>query len=211
MVLKNNYISFIKVILFGMFTGSLCALFDLFPNNNIWTFSSFSGSLGFWAITGMIVLMQPDNWKLAGINTFLYFAFMNTAFLLVHITLPFEYPRLTGINNAITESMVWLIPSFICGICAIIAYQAKKNNKLGVLALSLPLGLLIFELISTFCSVIINHKYLFQTIVDLIGFVVLFLLYKDKKKNIHLLLISILVGLILLLIQYLIYGGILYY
>ena len=211
MILKKDFVSFIKVILFGIFTGSLCALLDLIPGNNIWTFSSFSGSLGFWAITGMIVLMQSDNWKLAGINTFIYFGLMNTAFFFTHIMLPFEHPRLTGVDNAFMQSLVWLIPSFICGICAIIAYQAKKNNKWGIIALSLPLGLLLFEAISTFCSVFINHKYLFQTLVDLIGFVLLFFLYKGEKKTLHVLLVSILVGVLLLLIQFLLYGNILYY
>ena len=210
-VLKKDIKSFLIVIIFGICMGSLCATLDLIPGNNIWTFSSFSGSLGFWAITGMIVLMQSDNWKLAGINTFLYFGFMNTAFFFTHIMLPFKYPRLTGIDNALMESLTWLIPSFICGICAIIAYQAKKNNKCGVIALSLPLGLLVFESISAFCSIIINHKYLFQTIVDVCGFVLLFFLYKDKKEKIYVLLTSLLVGIILLLIQYLLNSNILYY
>ena len=211
MVLKKDFVSFIKVIVFGICMGILCALLDLFSNNNIWTFSSFSGSLGFWAITGMLVLMQSDNWKLAIINTFIYFGFMNTAFFFTHIMLPFEFPRLTGVDNAFIQSLIWLIPSFICGIIAIVPYQAKNNNKWGVLALSLPLGLLVFESISTFCSVIINHKYLFQTIIDINGFIILFLLYNGEKKKIHVLLTSILIGLILLLIQYLLYKNILYY
>ena len=211
MVLKKDFISFIKVIIFGICMGSLCATMDLFPNDNIWTFSSFSGSLGFWAITGMIVLMQSDNWKLAGINTFLYFGFMNSSFFFVHLLLPFEFHRFSGIDNAIIQSLIWLIPSFICGLCALVAYQAKKNNKWGVIALSLPLGLLIFEGISVLCSVFINHKYLFQTLVDLIGFILLFFLYKGEKKKAHVLLVSILVGSIFLLAQYLIYKNILYY
>ena len=211
MVLKKDLKSFIKVILFGIFTGSLCALLDLFPNNNIWTFSSFSGSLGFWALTGMIVLMQSDNWKLAGINTFLYFAFMNTAFFFVHILLPFKFPRLTGVDNAAIQSLVWLIPSFICGIFAIIAYQAKKDTKFGYIALSLPLGLLISEAFSTFLSVLINHKYLFQTIVDIIGFIIIFILYKDKKKPLYVIPISLLVAALILLGELLFMGNILYY
>ena len=211
MILKNNFISFIKVIIFGILMGSLCAVLDLFPSENIWTFSSFSGSLGFWAITGMIVLMQSDNWKLAGINAFLYFAFMNAFFFFVYLLLPVAHPRVTSFPQACGEALIWTIPSLACGICAIVAYQAKRNDKWGVITLSLPLGLLIFESISTFSSVIINHKYLFQTLVDIIGYVVLFLLYKDKKKRIHIILTSMLIGLILLLIQYLLYGGIPYY
>ncbi len=210
MVLKKDAISFIKVILFGIVAGSLCAIMDLFPPD-FWTFSSFSGSLGFWAVTGMIVLMQSDSWILAAINTFLYFGVMNTSFFFVHLLLPFEFPRFTGIDNAAMQSLVWLIPSFICGIFAIVAYQAKRNDKWGVLALSLPLGLLLFEDISVLCSVFVNHKYLFQTLVDAAGFVLLLFLYKDQKKSAHVLLTSASIGAILLLGQYILYGNILYY
>ncbi len=191
--------------------GSLCALLDLISGDNIWTFSSFSGSLGIWAVTGMIVLMQSENWKLAAINTFLYFGFMNSSFFFVHLLLPFEFPRFTGIGNAAMQSLAWLIPSFVCGICAIITYQAKNNDKYGVVALSLPLGLLAYESICTLSSVIINHKFLFQTIIDFLGFILLFILYKDKKESVHVLLCSIFISLLLLLVQYLIHGGILYY
>ena len=211
LVLKKDVKSFVIVIIFGILMGSLCAVLDLFPYDNIWTFSSFSGSLGFWAITGMIVLMQSDNYKLAGINTFLYFAFMNAFFFFVYLLLPIAHPRITTLLDASISALYWTIPSFICGICAIITYQAKKNNWLGIVALSLPLGLLISEFVSLGLSVIINHKYLFQTIIDLIGIVLIFILYKDKKSSIKVLLTSILVGLIILLIQFLLYGGILGY
>ena len=211
LVLKKDVKSFIIVIIFGILMGSLCAVMDLFPCDNIWTFSSFSGSLGFWAITGMIVLMQSDNWKLAGINTFLYFAFMNAFFFFVYLLLPIEYPRVTSFSQACTEALIWTIPSFLCGICATITYQAKKNNWLGIAILSLPIGLLIGEFISLALSVVINHKYLFQAMIDLIGIVLLFALYKDKKKSMYIVLTSILVGLIFLGIEYLFYGGILSY
>lgn len=208
LVLKKDVKSFIIVIIFGILMGSLCAVLDLFPYDNIWTFSSFSGSLGFWAITGMIVLMQSDNWKLAGINTFLYFAFMNAFFFFVYLLLPIAHPRITSFSQACSEALIWTIPSFICGICAVITYQAKKNNWIGLVALSFPLGVLFCEFVSLGLSVIINHKYLFQTIIDLIGIVLLFILYKGKKNSVHILLISILVGIILLVIDYLISGGI---
>ena len=128
LVLKKDVKSFVIVIIFGILMGSLCAVLDLFPYDNIWTFSSFSGSLGFWAITGMIVLMQSDNYKLAGINTFLYFAFMNAFFFFVYLLLPIAHPRITTFLDASISALYWTIPSFICGICAIITYQAKKNN-----------------------------------------------------------------------------------
>ena len=211
MILKKDFSSFIKVIIFGIITGSLCAVLDLFPHDNIWTFSSFSGTLGFWAITGMIVLMQSDNWKLAGINTFLYFTFMNASFFFVYLLLPITFPRVSNLYEALSGALVWIIPSFICGICAIIVYQAKKNNWLGVITLSLPIGLLLSEFISLLLSVIINHKYLFQTIIDLIGIILIYILYKDKKSGIKIILASILICLVILLIQFLLYGGILGY
>lgn len=58
-------------IVLGIVAGTLCALLDLIPGDNIWTFSSFSGSLGFWAISGMLVVMLYDKaWKSA-VGTFL--------------------------------------------------------------------------------------------------------------------------------------------
>lgn len=42
---------FLLAIVFGIVAGTLCAVLDLIPGDNIWTFSSFSGSLGFWAIS----------------------------------------------------------------------------------------------------------------------------------------------------------------
>ena len=211
MILKKDFSSFIKVIIFGIITGSLCAVLDLFPHDNIWTFSSFSGTLGFWAITGMIVLMQSDNWKLAGINTFLYFTFMNASFFFVYLLLPITFPRISNLYEALSGALAWIIPSFICGICAIIVYQAKKNNWLGVITLSLPIGLLLSEFISLLLSVFINHKYLFQTIIDLIGIILIYILYKDKKSGIKIILASILICLVILLIQFLLYGEILGY
>lgn len=105
MILKKDFSSFIKVIIFGIITGSLCAVLDLFPHDNIWTFSSFSGTLGFWAITGMIVLMQSDNWKLAGINTFLYFTFMNASFFFVYLLLPITFPRVSNLYEALSGAL----------------------------------------------------------------------------------------------------------
>ena len=210
-VLKKDFSSFIKVILFGICMGALCALLDLYPYNNIWTFSSFSGSVGFWAITGMIVLMQSENWKLAGINTFLYFAFMNASFFFVYLLLPIANPRVTTFAQACTESLVWTIPSLICGVCAIIAYQAKKNNWFGIFTLSLPIGVLLSEFVSVLLAVFINHKYLFQTLVDLIGIILLFYLYKDKKNPIFLI-ITIIVGAgVLILFNLITHHSIIYY
>ena len=211
MTFKKDKISFIKVIIIGILAGSLCALLDLFPPNNIWTFSSFSGSLGFWAISGMIILMQSENRKLAGINTFLYFAFMNASFFFVYLLLPLEFPRIHTLGQACTESLIWMIPSLICGVCALIAYEAKKDNWRGIIALSLPIGLLLCEFIEALFSVIINHKYLFQTIVDLVGIIVLFILYKGKKNKLYLILSIILVAALLLGFIYLMNHNILYY
>ena len=211
MVFNNNIKSFINVAILGILAGALCALLDLIPANNIWTFSSFSGSLGFWALTGMLILMQSKDWKLAGINTFIYFGLMNATFFFVYVLLPVKYPRIISFAAAIIESLIWLIPSFICGIFAIVAYQAKKNNWLGIIALSLPLGLLLSETISLICSVIINHKYLFQVIIDIIGFIIIFFLYKDKKNTLYLVLTSILVAGVILGINFLIYHNLLYY
>ena len=112
MVFRKDVPSFIKVVLAGVAAGSLCALLDLIPADNIWTFSSFSGSLGFWAVTGMLILMQSEKRLLAGVNVFLYFAFMNAAFFFVHLALPFEFPRIATLEEAVGQSLVWLDGKF---------------------------------------------------------------------------------------------------
>ncbi len=211
MVFKNNFKSFIIVILLGIFCGVLCASLDLIPSNNLWTFASFSGSLGFWAISATLILMQSDNIKLAAINTFLYFGFMNSSFFFTHLLLPLEYPRISTLGQAASQSLIWLIPSLICVVFALVVYQSKNDNKLGTFTLSLPLGVLLYEEISLIFSVIINHKYLFQTIVDLVGIILLFMLYKGKKNMLHLILYVIIFALLLISYSFIKNDTIMYY
>ena len=208
---KNTIQSYLLVIFFGMLAGSLCAVLDLYPNDSIWTFSSFSGSLGFWALSGMLILMQSENWKLSAINTFLYFAFMNTAFFFVHLLLPFQFPRVSTFSEACLQSLAWTIPSLGCGLCAILTCQAKKDNWLGIFTLSLPCGLMLYEFICTLFSVFIYHRYLFQSIVNLCGIILLFCLYKGKKNPLFLCLTIAGGAAALLLLHCLLYQNILYY
>ncbi len=200
-------------IVLGIVFGSLCALLDLLPYNNIWTFSSFSGSLGFWAVTGMIVLMQYEKYWKSAVGTFVYFSFMNASFFIVQFLMSpmIEYPRISELSEALLESAIWMLPSAVCGACALIAYNAKKDNIVGIIALSLPIGLLAYEVICLFFSVLFNHKYLFQTIVDILGIVLLWCLYSKEKKKILLLIIITIVVAVLLLLTYIFNGTILYF
>ena len=203
----------LEAIVFGIVAGTLCAVLDLIPGDNIWTFSSFSGSLGFWAISGMIVVMFYDKAWEASVGTFLYFAFMNTSFFIVHFLISplFQYPRISALSEALVQSAIWLIPSAICGVCALIAHLAQKNNMVGIIALSLPIGLLVYEFISLLLSVMINHKYLFQTIVDLIGIILLWKMYSNEKNKIRLVVVSGVVAGLLTVLTFVMDGTDLYY
>lgn len=200
-------------IVLGIVAGTLCALLDLIPGDNIWTFSSFSGSLGFWAISGMIVVMLYDKaWKSA-VGTFLYFAFMNTSFFIVHFLISplFQHPRISELSEALVQSAIWLIPSAICGLCALIAHLAKNNNMVGIIALSLPIGLLLHEFISLLLSVMINQMYLFQTVVDVIGIFLLWKMYSDEKNKMRLVVASGVVAGLLTVFGFVMDGTVLYY
>lgn len=203
----------LEAIVFGIVAGALCAVLDLIPGDNIWTFSSFSGSLGFWAISGMIVVMFYDKAWEASVGTFLYFAFMNTSFFIVHFLISplFQYSRISVLSEALVQSAIWLIPSAICGLCALIAHLAKKNNMVGIIALSLPIGLLVYEFISLLLSVMINHKYLFQTIVDVIGIILLWKMYSNEKNKIRLVVVSGVVAGLLTVLTFVMDGTVLYY
>ena len=209
--LKNH---FLTAIVFGIVTGILCALMDLIPGNNIWTFSSFSGSLGFWAITGMIVVMLYDKAWRSAVGTFIYFAFMNATFFIVHFLISplFAHPRVSTLSDALLGAAAWLIPSAVCGVCALIAHLAKRNDMKGIIALSLPIGLLVFEFISLLLSVIINRKYLFQTLVDAGGIVLLWKMYSSEKNKVRLVIASVVVAGLLLVFGFFTSGGtVLYY
>lgn len=200
-------------IVFGIVAGTLCAVLDLIPGDNIWTFSSFSGSLGFWAISGMIVVMLYDKAWESSVGTFLYFAFMNTSFFIVHFLISplFQYPRISELSEALVQSAIWLIPSAICGLCALIAHLAKKNNMVGIIALSLPIGLLVYEFIALLLSVMINHKYLFQTVVDVSGMFLLWKMYSNEKNKIRLVVVSGVVAGLLTVFTFVMDGTVLYY
>ena len=200
-------------IILGIINGTICALLDLIPANNIWTFSSFSGYLGFWAITGMMVVMLFEKKWMSAIGTFLYFAAMNSSFFVVHFLISplFQYPRISELSEAFLQSAIWLIPSALCGICALIAHCAKRDNMLGVIALSLPIGLLIYEFIAVLLSVVTNHKYLFQTVIDAWGIFLLWKMYAGEKNKFRLALVCIAVAGILLGYTFVSDGTILYY
>lgn len=204
---------FLLAIVFGIVAGTLCVVLDIIPGDNIWTFSSFSGSLGFWAISGMIVVMLYDKAWEASVGTFLYFAFMNTSFFIVHFLISplFQYPRISELSEALVQSAIWLIPSAICGLCALIAHLAQKNNMVGIIALSLPIGLLVYEFISLLLSVMINHKYLFQTVVDVIGIFLLWKMYSSEKNKISLVVVSGVVAGLLTVFTFVMDGTVLYY
>ena len=197
----------------GVINGAICALLDLIPGGSIWTFSSFSGSLGFWAITGMIAVMLFDKKSMSAIGTFIYFATMNSSFFIVHFLISplFEYPRISDLSEALVQSAIWVIPSAICGICALIAHCAKKDNLIGTIALSLPIGLLIFEFIAVLLSVVINHKYLFQTIIDALGIFLLWKMFVSEKNKFLLALSCIGVAGVLLGCTLIVDGTILYF
>ena len=109
------------------------------------------------------------------------------------------------------QSAIWLIPSAICGLCALIAHLAQKNNMVGIIALSLPIGLLVYEFISLLLSVMINHKYLFQTVVDVIGIFLLWKMYSNEKNKIRLVVVSGVIAGLLTVFTFVMDGTVLYY
>ena len=199
-------------VIAGIIFGALCALLDLDSSENIWTFSSLSGSLGFWAITGMIILMQYENRFKSALGIFVYFAVMNSTFFLVHFLISplFRFPRVSDFVTVITSSLGWLIPSGICGILTLIAYNAKKDNIWGTITLTFPLALLTYEGVCLLATVIVLHKYLFQTIVDFAGAALLFYLYSKGKNKVLLIGITVAIAAVFLLIEYLRYGDIMF-
>ena len=175
--------SFILVGILGVFAALLTVLLDFFPHDNIWTLSSFSGSFGFWGFSTAVIVYLSTSKKAAGLNSFIYLAMMSVFFYI--------FKGISDTLNGVADyemeylwlGISWIIASAICGIFGVITFLGKRNDIFGSFIFSLPLAVILSEGISCMCSVIINEKYLFQTIFNFIAAVLLYILFIEKKSH----------------------------
>lgn len=158
-------------ILIGIITGYL----RTFSPMSFWTFSDLAARYGFWIFSVSLISIMANHKKDAFINSFLYMIFMCISYYL------FLYFK----NDIFywKQFSMWLIFSIFA---AFYGYLLNKNKyeKGNIFVCSMPIVLLGIELMDLLKIFINWHTNFMQLMIDLVGFIILFMmLIKDKDKN----------------------------
>lgn len=181
-IFKHTLKSYILISVIGCFTGFITRLTDFFPNDDIWGFSSIATLFGFWIITATLIVYYSSSNINAGMNTFLYLFFMSVIF---YVSQPILGMYLPLFENPLKKDLLILYAagSFFSGICGFILYSWNKKNLFSNVLYALPVGILASEALALLIYFIKNSTWLFQFLIDLIGAVVLGVLFYKKSEN----------------------------
>lgn len=181
-IFKHNLKSYGFVAIIGCVVGFITRLTDIFPNNDIWGFSSIATLFGFWIITATLIIYYSSSNINAGINTFLYLFFMSLVFYVSQPILGLFFPIF---ENAFKVDLfvLYACASFFAGICAFVLYFWNKNNVFSNILYSLPVGILASETFGLLIYFANNSEWLFQFLMDLMGVAILGLLFYKKATN----------------------------
>ncbi|MDP4152008.1 MAG: DUF6518 family protein [Bacillota bacterium] len=176
--------SYLFVLILGLAAGLLTVLLDFFPCKNIWTFSSFSGSLGFWAFTTSVIVYLSDKMKTAGFNTFIYLCSMSIAFYVFKGIVSYYSGYTDFVRDYTDLAVMWIIISFVCGFLGLLVWYAKKDGWFSSFIFALPISVMLTEGIELLMKqVIAKHRYLFQTIFNFVFSFILFWCFSNKQKK----------------------------
>ena len=69
-IFQNKFKSYLLVISIGLTAGIITRLSDLFPYDNLWSFSSIASAFGFWMLTTTLIILFSCSNINAAINVF---------------------------------------------------------------------------------------------------------------------------------------------
>ncbi len=192
-ILKHSMKSYMGIFLVGILIGCICRLLDFFPADTLWSFSSPQTLVGFWIITNTIVVMLSTSNICAGISSFLYMFGMTLSFYGLQAILGMFIPLFSG-GFRKPLFVMFTIFSIPCGIAAFILYYWNKDNLFNSVLYSLPVGALASEAVAVFIYLLKYHTFLFQLLMDIIGVVILGIVFFRKAKSKKLYVISAIIS-----------------
>ncbi len=174
-IFYNNKKSYIFVILFGIAIGCMTFIFNIFPNNDLWVFSSFStGTIGFWMFSCSVISLLSNKRITAFINVSVY------VFLIFLIYYLFKNIKNISLTEIVLTVIYSIIIGIICGGLGVILWNGKLNGFIGLILISLPFAIILSESFVMFFAVFMYKRYLFQAIFDLLlGITYIFILKKE--------------------------------
>lgn len=180
--LEHTLKSYSKIFLIGILVGCICRLTDYFSADTLWSFSSIQTLLGFWIITNTIIVLLSNSNICAGINSFLYMFGMTISFYGLQAILGIFIPLFSG-EFRFSLFVMFTILSIPCAVAAFILYYWNKDKVFNSILYSLPVGALVAETIAIFTYLLKYHTYLFQLLMDSIGFIVFGIIFFKRAKN----------------------------
>lgn len=195
-LIKNDIRSYIKIFIVGIFIGVITRLLDFCPPDTLWGFSSIQTLLGFWMITNTLIILFSSSNSVAAISSFLYMFGMTLSFYGLQTILGIYIPMFSD-GFRFSLFLMFTLLSIPCAIAAFVLYYWNRDEFYNSILYALPVGALFAETIATSINLIINHTFLFQFIMDLIGGSIFAVLFFKKSKNKRIYLISVIVCLII--------------
>lgn len=195
-IIKNNKQSYLKVFASGILIGCLTRLLDFCSMDSLWGFSSIQTLLGFWMITNTLIVLFSSSNLVAGLSSFIYMFAMTLSFYGLQPILGIFISLFTD-GFRFSLFLMFTILSIPCALAAYILYYWNEDKVYNSILYALPVGALLSETIATFVNLLINHTFLFQFLMDLIGGSVFAVLFFKKAKNKALYFISIIVSTII--------------
>jgi len=204
-IFKNNFKSYLAVILFGILGGLLVAVCSEQPGDGLWAISYFSSNtFGFWMFSVSTIVLLSEKKLTACLNSGIY------VFLMFFVTGLYKYNRNFMVNSQAFESQAehlamygythigqWILqcaldaflysfaPALVCAALAFVLHFGRKPNVIGKILMILPAVYILVETVIIYVLLFSQKTMLFMAIVDtlcLASYLLIFGKYIIKKK-----------------------------
>lgn len=182
-LLKNDFKSYIVILLVGILAGLLTRLTDFCDADTLWSFSSVATMYGFWLISVIVITLVSSSNLCAGVSTFLYMFGMTLSFYGLKYLLGLFLPMFEGDGFQTNLFIAYSALSLASGVGAFILYYWEKPLKINGFLYALPLGALLAETIGAAVYLVNHSTFLFQFLLDLAGVVVLGIICGRRSQS----------------------------
>ncbi len=171
-IFHNRTRSFLLIALFGVIGGALVGFFEQYPHDDLWAFALFgSMTIGFWMCTTSLIVLFSEKFYTAGINAFLYVAFM------FYVTGIFKrlamvskgFQDWTGFLHGFVDLGEYAYAALwgsVCFALGMVLWFGRKKKVIFVILRFLPAVFILGEAIGLWCRVISQGTGLFMAIID---------------------------------------------
>lgn len=173
-------------ILLSLVLGAVFGVFSSFVNQDTNLKESLIGSIaqtyGYWVILAAVLIITSKKPMHAGINCIVFFFVMNTCFYAYEWLLTGGFQTMYYIR--------WIMFSLLTFIAGVVIWQYKRGGWLGALCISLPMGLLMREVVQTVYYMVTNpameQKASIFNMIIYMAFIVFLFVYIPAKKHMKL-------------------------